>query len=294
MGFLRHAAYICWEVLTFGIPLRWPNLPEWLLNLLLGLAVAGLIIGALIELYLLKRRGAKHLEPSDLITAGVAVVFIGALLIGSGGIWAWQAFPRNGIKNPVAVPENSATAQQIVAQKKFYSQRNKNDLADAMTDLSRILNSTGDEIVRKSVEIQKTWDAKVNSIALHQDFDLGGFVSEIDALSNSTAVLHEALNGKNGFKEKYKVYSDEVNAVLSLPEARNQDPFTIFQTAINDARQGIESLRLTEQYGDRRLLDHWARSLKPSLFAFQNGDYHFRVWIDGLRQRITEFQSSLQ
>jgi hypothetical protein len=113
------------------------------------------------------REGKRGLDSWYLIALSSAVAVV-AISVAAYGIGLRSA------SMPTAPNSEMAAAAPIQPEKpkiaKFYSQRNKNDLADALTDLSGILNTTADDIVRKGDTFAKTWDPKAFLLALHIAF----------------------------------------------------------------------------------------------------------------------------
>jgi hypothetical protein len=103
---------------------------------------------------------------------------------------------------------------------KFYSQRNKNDLADALTDLTTILNTHADDVVKKIQTFFITWDHQVASMGQQKLPDTISLVGQLDTLSNTTVALNRAIYDDDAFLPKYKTYGDEMKAILKLPRTR--------------------------------------------------------------------------
>jgi len=56
MNILQRIAFFCWELLMIGIPQKWPDLPPWLLDFMLVLAVLGLVVYVIAEWWAWRRR----------------------------------------------------------------------------------------------------------------------------------------------------------------------------------------------------------------------------------------------
>ena len=177
---------------------------------------------------------------------------------------------------------------------KFYSQRNKNDLADALTDLSGILNTTGDDIVKKAEMIARSWDREMVAMGQQNGPDTNSLLSQLRALSDSTVILNHAIYDDDGFLQKHKNYADEMNSVLQLtPNAPNSNPISILQSGLNGFVNGITTIELATKYNDKNLIANMAQNMTPALFSFQKGDESFRHWLGQTRERIEAFRNTL-
>jgi len=188
-------------------------------------------------------------------------------------------------KTAVKPPQMSAKTT------KFYSERNKSDLADALTDLTKLLNGAADNIVSKTDTIMKMWDQRRHPVTAAAMTELTGKLNE---LSDETIILNRTLYDDDGFIKKNAAYADEINSILRLPgNSQPSHPLTILQVSLNGFRDGISTIERAAKYDDNRLVDDMTRSMTPALFAFQKGDEQFRQWLGETRERVQAFRKTL-
>lgn len=235
-----------------------------------------------------------------LVPAWLLVVFgvVAVLLL----FFALGVRTRASMENiePNAVPIVEARAMKPpvenlfeAAPRKFYSRRNREDLANALTDLKEILNSKGDRIVQEVSRVQRDWDqiyrpnpTSETTGELRQRLD--DLAVEVTSLSRT---IHEPTEG---FLAKYQVYAEEVNAIIRLPENSLSDhPFAVLQSAIGRSRDGISALERACGYMDDQFFDTLRRAIVPALFELQSADQMYRTWLDATRGRMREFQTAL-
>lgn len=190
--------------------------------------------------------------------------------------------------------EASVHSDTLVKPPKFYSQRNKNDLADALTDLSGILNTTGDDIVRKTDTLMRMWEHQMVLGGQQKNPDTVSLIKQSKALSDATVVLNRSIYDDDGFLEKHKNYADEMNSILKLPRnSPNSNPIDILQVSINGFVNVVTTIELATKYNDPRLVGGIMQNMRPALFSFQKGDETFRTWLAQTRERIEAFRNTL-
>ena len=218
----------------------------------------------------------------------VAFVAVGAAAYGIG-LRSTVATPPKDLA--LAVPTQPQVSSRPI---KFYSQRNKNDLADALTDLSGILNTSADDIVKKAETFSRTWDHEMVLIGQQKGPDTVALVGQLKALSNATVGLYRSIHDDDGFLQKHKTYTDEMNSILQLPRnSPNYNPIDILQVSINGFVNGLTTIELATKYDDQRLIAGMAQNMTPALYSFQKGDEGFRHWLGQTRERIEAFRNTL-
>jgi hypothetical protein len=235
--------------------------------------------------------GERGVEPSHLIFVGIAGawLFLSLALVG----FIWQRYWQPTINQVTESAASQPTASASVKPGKFYSQRNKNEIADALTDLSNILNTTGGDVVNKTQQIMSTWNAQVQT-PVGQQPDINVLFGQVNDLEKLTVALNRALYDDDGFLKKYETYKDELDSVLQLPRnAPNYNPITKLQMSINELREGISPILLAEKYNDQRLTVSIIQSMQPRFRNLQTGDDAFRAWLDQTKRRIDDFRHSL-
>jgi hypothetical protein len=248
----------------------------------------------------LVRYGSKTLSIFLDAVASRPFMLVAAFLVG-GAVFLWgEYFLRKRVEVSIPAsagaappPPESKRAASLGAPQKFYSRRNKDDLADALTDLKTILNTTADDIVQMTWRITVDWDKAFRSDIpiLETMVDLRERLHELSTL---TVTLNRAFyNDNGGLLSKNNVYADELDSILKLPKNSSQTPLTIFQTGINRFRDAISVIEKSCQYNDPQFTEQVKMAVWPILFDFQGGDLAFRTWLDETRKRTGEFQSAL-
>jgi hypothetical protein len=179
----------------------------------------------------------------------------------------------------------------LEAPARFYSQRNRNDLADALTDLKTILNTTANEIVHRKWQLDQVWDKRHEPSKATTEY-MVELLGKIDELSGLTVTLNRAVyDADGGLLSKYHTYPDEVRGLLEWPpNTASAGPMTGLQVSLNRFRDGIAALRRARELKDDQLVHSIMQSMGPAQEKLTNGDHAFQVWLDGTRKRIDEFQ----
>lgn len=268
------------------------------------LQIAGWTLGALmaafglIQLYrerCRQRRGHNRLEPSDLITAGVAVVLIGALLIGGGGFWQWRV-SANVTTAPAALLASPVGQPASTTSIKLYPQRARDDLANAMADLSGILNRDGQQIVDAYAPIQRSWNEIALNISADKYGDLSRLENQLKTHFDTTEALIKAMEGNDGFRKKYSFYADEIeNVVHWRPLARNTHGVSFLQKGIGELTTAASTLKsLIAKDVSPGVLQEVGKSYGAHFTAYQIGMHHFETWLNETRERVQKLNLELR
>lgn len=297
MAWVRHLAFFCWEILMVGIPMRWPSLPELLLNVMLALAAVGIVLWAANELFrFFRRSGSRRLEPSDIIAIGVVIVVVGALTIAGGGLWSHLSTKQlAGADATTASPISVSNTQSITPVKKTYPKRTRDDLANAMADLAEILNTHGYETDQQSVMVYQSWHRIVPYLASQKSPDVSEVIRQINLLSDASVKLNRAIED-NGFRRKYEPYLSEIHPVLGTElDATNTNPISQLQISSNNLRTNLEALQMIiEKHGEPRLIDTFVRGLGPADNAYMTAQNGLKNWLNQTKSRISAFNKVLQ
>jgi hypothetical protein len=254
-------------------------------------------------------RAAKGLPRLKLDTSVLLIASIyGVLAFGALGIGTlvyerfWGAPPQEkhvnsrtgaAAANP---PSNSAPAAAAPAAipPKFYSPRNKSELADALTDLKTILNTTADAIVQRKWQLDQIWDKRYEPSKATPSY-MTELLEKIDEVSALTVTLSRAIyDADGGLLRKYHTYPDELRELLEWPpNAATAGPMTALQVGLNRFRDGIAALRRARELKDDQLVHSIMQSMGPAQEKLTDGDHAFRVWLEGTRKRISDFQITL-
>ena len=209
-----------------------------------------------------------NIIPIMLIVMGLASAVIGLTLWKSGSvdrsvvIEKVEPTPIGSNHNPVGSPGKPT---------KIYSKAEQDELRDAMRDISKMLDGTGDDIVQKTTRVFRTWDLRSGPL-----FDLDLLIKQLDELADATVILNRTVHDPDGLLKRHISYDDEINSILRLPEnSPGQNALTILQMSRNNFRDGITAIKTATKYNDVQLLDQMQRGMTPSLFHFQDGILRF-------------------
>ena len=168
----------------------------------------------------------------------------------------------------------------ILAQKKFYSERNKSNLANALTDLLEIFNRDGSELIQKAQHIIEEWRPLgiQDRIRGKKPPDISISIDQLNEISNLAATLYQQLFEDNGFIKKYLAYSDELCPILQIhekPSNTPNQPLIELQGGINYFRNMLTPIKLAEKYNDLNLttwmMTNTSSTFNNSSFAPSNG-----------------------
>ncbi len=214
----------------------------------------------------------------------------------------WVLGPKiGGESKAITIPALSGQVlppTPILAKpKKFYSERNKSDLADALTDLSEIFNKDGHNIMQKAQQIIEEWRPPgiQDKIRGKKPPDISTSIDQLNEMSNLAANLYRDLFEDNGFIKKYQAYSDELCQILQVhekPSNTPNQPLIELQSEINYFRNMLTPIKLAEKYNDQNLTT-WMMTNTSSIFVnFQHKVNAFRTWIGNTQKHIAAFRNS--
>lgn len=215
-----------------------------------------------------------------------SIIFIYQKIKGGKVAKAGKATTVFSVSGPVLPPTLG-----LAKPKKFYSERNKSDLANALTDLSEILNANGANIAQKAQQIVMIWSGELRGNKMP---DTAALIGQLNDLGNLTAVLNRAIFDDDGFVKKYQTYADELKPVLQLPppQIALDNPIAIFQTSINGFRDVLSSIDFAKKYNDQELISYMIRDSRLAFSKYMNGISVFRGWLDETQKRINTFRNS--
>lgn len=181
-----------------------------------------------------------------------------------------------------APPPASPISQQPA---RAYSQAEKEDLRNAMRELSKILNGQGADVAQKINDVLGAWD-KVsqpgNTVVLEK---------RMDDLIASISILRGSLNDQDGALKEYRSYSQEINSVLNLPSQWQSNPVESLWVSVNRFKQNISIVDEVAKYNDRHLLLS-ILGLDLGVPNLQNAQAQFLNWMAQTKQRIDNFRTS--
>jgi hypothetical protein len=198
------------------------------------------------------------------------------------------------INNPPVpvIPHKQSSSIQL---KKFYSERNKHDLADALTDLIEIFNRDGSKLIQNAQRIIEEWRSRGMQDIAKKPPDIGGTIDQLNEMGNLAATLYRDLFEDNGFIKKYQAYDDELCKILQvhkIPSQTSNQPLIELQSEINFFRNMLTPIKLAEKYNDKNLTTWMMTNTSSTFRNFQHKNNTFRSWIDNTQKNIVAFRNS--
>ncbi len=181
---------------------------------------------------------------------------------------------------------------ELAKPKKFYSEREKSDLANALRDLSKILNTEGTNITQKAQQISVIWTLESRK---SQAPDTAALIEQLNDLNKLIVVFNQSLYDE-GFMNKYKVYSNELDPILQIqqkPPNSPTNPLSILQESIRVFRDEISSIDLAKKYNDQQLINSMKNNLNLVFMNYVNEYHSFGRWLTETQKRIDTFRNSL-
>lgn len=241
------------------------------------------------------KRSGKPVVASDLILAGVLAIFLGSVVALVGVVW--QQWPKaTPSQASVATPEVASAPPTAAREKtgettkakRFYSQRDKNDIADGLTDLSRLLDSQAAVISQRTGQIMSMWNPTAGT------GDVDAVMSKIDEVRNLSVSFSRALfDSDNGFFKRYQTYNEEMASVVQLQMNEPSSPLQNLQLALNRYHDVVGAVQLSEKYKDKQLTSAIAYTSSSAANALRDAYNGFNRWIGETRERIKVMRSSL-
>ena len=186
-------------------------------------------------------------------------------------------------------------APEIDKPKKFYSMRDKENLANALTDLLELLNRDGSKIIQKAQKIIEQWRPRTLQDLLRKEPDIAAELDKLNELSNLAATFYQSIFEENGFIDKYHAYSEELSKivqVLEKPSTTPNQPLIELQSGINLFRNMLIPIQIAEKYNDKNLTTWMINNGSMTFDNFQHKINLFRAWIDNTKRNITGFRNS--
>jgi hypothetical protein len=274
-----------------GMALQYAHLdiPIIVGRLFAGICFIIFLISILVPLYdrIIKPK-IQEIQPMwPIILIGLGLLIIG---IGIGSI-------RIQKPEPIATPPQplsglvSQVTPELAKPKKFYSDREKSDLANALRDLSKILNTEGTNITQKAQQISVIWTLESRK---SQAPDTAALIEQLNDLNKLIVDLKQSLYDE-GFMNKYKVYSDELDPILQIqqkPPNSPTNPLSILQESIRVFRDEISSIDLAKKYNDQQLINSMKNNLNLVFMNYVNEYHSFGRWLTETQKRIDTFRNS--
>jgi hypothetical protein len=221
------------------------------------------------------KRLAGLIEPTHIIVLG--------LLIAAGGV-AWQmiqpaeqpslavastteAGPMPSAAGPAATPQNS-----VLRTSRFYSAKNKEEVAAFLDKISSTLNKPGEDIFLLALKA-------LGAYAWNRQEAAPSYVSALDEIETKSAQIDAILY--DDLLAHERDYRQEMNAIL-FPK----DPLVKFRAAARDYRNGLAAwIALRDTVQDNGTRQQLQELVASSQRAFASARDEFLTWV-GRRQEL--------
>jgi hypothetical protein len=183
----------------------------------------------------------------------------------------------------------------LAKPKKFYSKLNKSDLADALTNLSKILNKYGPDIAQRAHYIMDIWNLGINRIG---SVDITNLIAELNEITNLVNNIYQNIYDNNGFLIENAAYIDELCHIVQgrVQPANNtcipNNVIGLFRRDIKSFQEELATIKLAEKYDDRNLISSMIETSKANYNNFVNSKRIFEEWLNETQKRIVTFRNS--
>jgi hypothetical protein len=211
----------------------------------------------------------------------VAMIAIGG---GAYGIGLRSAAAPQAPKNePQQTAENPATAPagSVLIATRYYSAKNKEEVAEFLDKISDSINKTADQmlVLAQQALNNSPWDRPGENIE--------PFVKQMDDILGLTIKMHVALY--DGLLANEREYRVEMNSILFPKE-----PFTHFQNGANEFRNGLAvwmAMNSSTSNADRHGL---FRLVNASRMTFGEARDKFVAWLSQRQELIAQTRRALR
>jgi hypothetical protein len=178
-------------------------------------------------------------------------------------------------------PAVSAQRQSVLVASRYYSIKNKEEVAALLDKISDSINKTADEILllAEAAINQSPWD--------RPEVNVAPFVKQMDAISALTVKMHVALYDELIANERE--YRIEMNAILFPKE-----PFTNFQIATNEFRNGLSVWMKVRDNTDNESKQGLLQLVHASRMSFANARQNFLNWLSQRQELIAQARNALR
>ena len=182
------------------------------------------------------------------------------------------------------VSQSTQPTPELAKPPKIYSDREKSDLADALRDLSKIINKDGPNIKQKAQYVVDIWNLGSSRISSQDITNLIAELNEIGKLANN---LYQDLHDDKGFLKKYIAYNDVLGPIL-----HNYDFIPQLQGSINGFRNVLMTIQRAEKHNDRDLITLMMANSRLAFDSYLKGIRIFDELFRETNKRITDFRNS--
>jgi hypothetical protein len=214
--------------------------------------------------------------------------------IGFAGCLFWYLFDQYGASPVPATAEaapatTSASAPAAVAPPigsvlvatRYYSTKNKEEVADRLDTISTSINKTGGTILNAAeIAINRSaWDRPGEDIA--------PFIRNMDELIELTGQMYRALY--NGLLDEEREYRVELNAIL-FP----QEPFIEFREGATEFRNGIHVWMKARDSVEGASRNDLLKLVMASRMSFAKARDRFVQWLSKRQELIDQTRRALR
>lgn len=200
-------------------------------------------------------------------------------------------------KRPAGVETSTVVSMSspIVAKpKKFYSERNKNDLSNALTDLLEILNKYGFAITDKSNYIVNILQMPADRISPQ---DITNLIRELEEMQDLSNKFYQGIHGGKGILKTYATYHDdlspivEVNLIIYDNKQIYDHPKRLVDANINYFINELKTIQLAIKHDDQNLINLMIANSKRNIPNYTNAIKRFNEWLKEIQNRIVIFRN---
>jgi hypothetical protein len=216
-------------------------------------------------------------------------VAISAVAVGAYGVGLRSAPARTAVEHlkeivathidlgSAAAPENKS----VLVASRYYSAKNKEDVAGVLDKISDVLNKEGDQTLQLAeIAINKSpWDRPGE--------DILPFIKRMEDIANLTVKMHIALYDE--IVDKEREYRIEVNSILFPKET-----FTQFQITANEFRNGLSVWMKTRDAVDPSERHNLLMLVMASRMAFGQARDKFVAWLSQRQELIGQTRRALR
>jgi hypothetical protein len=168
----------------------------------------------------------------------------------------------------------------VLVTSRYYSVKNKEEVAGLLDKISELINKTGNEILELSeIAINRSpWDRPGEDLTPH--------LKRMDDIANLTVKMHIALYDE--IVDKEREYRIEANSILFPKE-----PFSNFQIGVNEFRNGLSVWMKARDNIDNAARDDLLRLVMSSRMSFGAARDKFVSWLSQRQELIGQTRRAL-
>lgn len=252
-----------------------------------GLQKAGLWIGYGIgtafliglALHLLKDwRGKDKVEPVDLVMLGLGGMVLAAGLVLGGLVWQQIATPKQPPLTQQPTPGSDTVNVLPIKPIRHYSARDKDQISDAVSELSQLLNQDvsplfeGGHAILRDFHKDKNFDAAITALKRREAI-----------ISSINERLDEILT------KKYRNYKDVLDGVLRMNPERQLSKAL---TSGMDYRQKLETAKAISAEAPQTK-EQAIQMIDPQDSFFGHANTELKTWVEGFNQRAETIKADI-